>query len=220
MAHKYGVNELKAEKLVERLGERVVRREEKKKKGEKRLPLVTFLKEAKKVKKKTPTKRSKAKRMAMGKRIYAANCAACHQANGAGIPGAFPPLAKSDYLMKSEDRAIKVILKGLRAISDFEYEFQMALMNRQLNPTIYRQIGKLLAEKRAARRAAAARPPGGQLLGRRRPVGRRGEADPVARADRPGAGDLPGVPGVPVLRGASAVRVLRLLDQQQPRRGA
>jgi len=30
----------------------------------------------------------------------------------------------------------KVIIRGLRAISDFEYEFQMALMNRKLNKEI------------------------------------------------------------------------------------
>ena len=30
----------------------------------------------------------------------------------------------------------KVIIRGLRAMSDFEYEFQMALMNRQLAPDI------------------------------------------------------------------------------------
>ncbi len=30
----------------------------------------------------------------------------------------------------------KVILKGLRAVSDFEYEFQMALMNSRLDPNI------------------------------------------------------------------------------------
>ncbi|MGI9041140.1 MAG: pantetheine-phosphate adenylyltransferase [Gemmatimonadales bacterium] len=29
-----------------------------------------------------------------------------------------------------------VIVRGLRAISDFEYEFQMALMNRQLHPSL------------------------------------------------------------------------------------
>ncbi len=38
------------------------------------------------------------------------------------------------------DYAVKVgafsIVRGLRAISDFEYEFQMALMNRRLNPRI------------------------------------------------------------------------------------
>lgn len=30
----------------------------------------------------------------------------------------------------------KVIIKGLRAVSDFEYEFQMALMNNKLDPSI------------------------------------------------------------------------------------
>jgi len=30
----------------------------------------------------------------------------------------------------------RMIIKGLRAISDFEYEFQMALMNRKLGPDI------------------------------------------------------------------------------------
>lgn len=31
-----------------------------------------------------------------------------------------------------KDRDIKVIIRGLRAVSDFEYEFQMALMNKKL----------------------------------------------------------------------------------------
>ncbi len=30
----------------------------------------------------------------------------------------------------------RMILRGLRAVSDFEYEFQMALMNRQLEPAV------------------------------------------------------------------------------------
>jgi pantetheine-phosphate adenylyltransferase len=30
----------------------------------------------------------------------------------------------------------KIIIKGLRAVSDFEYEFQMALMNNKLDPSI------------------------------------------------------------------------------------
>ncbi len=30
----------------------------------------------------------------------------------------------------------KTVMRGLRAVSDFEYEFQMALMNRKLNPEI------------------------------------------------------------------------------------
>ncbi len=33
-----------------------------------------------------------------GRQLFIANCAMCHQAEGQGVPGAFPPLAKSDYL--------------------------------------------------------------------------------------------------------------------------
>ena len=33
-------------------------------------------------------------------------------------------------------RGASAIVKGLRAVSDFEYEFQMALMNRRLYPTV------------------------------------------------------------------------------------
>lgn len=48
-----------------------------------------------------------------GKGVYAKVCISCHQANGQGIPGAFPPLAKSDYLNKDVNRAIKGVVKGL-----------------------------------------------------------------------------------------------------------
>ena len=30
----------------------------------------------------------------------------------------------------------RIVIRGLRAVSDFEYEFQMALMNKNLNPQI------------------------------------------------------------------------------------
>lgn len=33
-------------------------------------------------------------------------------------------------------RGAQVIVRGLRAVSDFEYEFQMALMNRRLDPEV------------------------------------------------------------------------------------
>jgi pantetheine-phosphate adenylyltransferase len=36
----------------------------------------------------------------------------------------------------AEKVGASVIIRGIRAISDFEYEFQMALMNRRLNPQI------------------------------------------------------------------------------------
>ena len=48
-----------------------------------------------------------------GKGIYAKTCLACHQANGQGVPNAFPPLAKSDYLNADTNRAIRAVLNGL-----------------------------------------------------------------------------------------------------------
>ncbi len=48
-----------------------------------------------------------------GQRVYEVNCAACHQADGQGLRGAFPPLAGSDYLNADPDRAVKAILEGL-----------------------------------------------------------------------------------------------------------
>lgn len=45
----------------------------------------------------------------------------------------------------ARQRSAKVILRGLRAISDFEFEFQLAHMNRRLNPeleTVFMMTGE------------------------------------------------------------------------------
>ncbi|HSI90835.1 MAG TPA: cytochrome c, partial [Adhaeribacter sp.] len=52
-------------------------------------------------------------RLELGKTLYAQNCQACHQAEGQGIKGAFPPLAKSDYLNADVNRSIGVVAHGL-----------------------------------------------------------------------------------------------------------
>lgn len=52
-------------------------------------------------------------RMELGKILYERNCAACHQLQGQGLPGAFPPLANSDYLMAREDKGAGIVLHGL-----------------------------------------------------------------------------------------------------------
>ena len=51
-------------------------------------------------------------RINLGKQVYAKTCFACHQGEGQGIPGAFPPLAASDYLNADIDRSIKIVLYG------------------------------------------------------------------------------------------------------------
>ncbi len=53
---------------------------------------------------------------ARGEKIYAANCVACHQANGAGVPGAFPALAGSQVVNGSQDGQIDILLNGKNAM--------------------------------------------------------------------------------------------------------
>jgi cytochrome c oxidase subunit 2 len=47
-----------------------------------------------------------------GEKIYSANCVACHQANGKGMPPAFPALAGSKVVLGAADQQIGVLLNG------------------------------------------------------------------------------------------------------------
>jgi nitrite reductase (NO-forming) len=71
---------------------------------------------------------NKAERIARGDRVYHNVCAACHQASGLGIPGAFPPLAGSDFLNADKLRAISVASGGLAGrvvVNGKEFNSQM-----------------------------------------------------------------------------------------------
>ncbi len=48
-----------------------------------------------------------------GKKIFMANCATCHQANGQGVAGQYPPLAGSEYVINGTRRPAMIVLKGL-----------------------------------------------------------------------------------------------------------
>ena len=49
----------------------------------------------------------------LGEQIYGKTCIACHQANGQGAPGTFPPLAGSDWVNeKDPGRMIRIVLQG------------------------------------------------------------------------------------------------------------
>ena len=55
----------------------------------------------------------------------------------AGIPGKIEVVEFDSLLMDfAEAQGAAMILRGLRAVADFEYEFQMAGMNQQLNDDI------------------------------------------------------------------------------------
>ncbi len=53
-----------------------------------------------------------AKSIERGKEVYTSYCQNCHMQDGNGLAGAFPPLAKSDYLKKPAGQLINIILKG------------------------------------------------------------------------------------------------------------
>ncbi|MEM1092861.1 MAG: cytochrome c [Pseudomonadota bacterium] len=48
-----------------------------------------------------------------GSVVYAGNCAACHQGNGKGLAGVFPPLAGSEWVLKNDDRLVQILLHGI-----------------------------------------------------------------------------------------------------------
>jgi len=53
-----------------------------------------------------------------GEAVYKQICTACHQETGAGIPGTFPPLAKSEWIMGPTENIIRIQLRGLEGPID------------------------------------------------------------------------------------------------------
>jgi cytochrome c oxidase cbb3-type subunit 2 len=51
-----------------------------------------------------------------GRDLYIANCSACHQASGEGLPGVFPPLKGSGVVNKDDAaKHIQVVLNGMQS---------------------------------------------------------------------------------------------------------
>lgn len=48
-----------------------------------------------------------------GSALFTGTCSVCHQANGEGLAGVFPPLAKSDFIAADHTKVIGVVLNGL-----------------------------------------------------------------------------------------------------------
>lgn len=49
-----------------------------------------------------------------GARVYAANCSACHQADGRGAAGVFPPLVDARWVTGSPERLVQIMLHGIQ----------------------------------------------------------------------------------------------------------
>jgi len=70
--------------------------------------------------------------MKYGKQVYMQTCFACHQGEGQGIPNAFPPLAKSDYLNADVNRAISAVVNGLSGEITVNGNTYNSVMTRQM----------------------------------------------------------------------------------------
>jgi len=48
-----------------------------------------------------------------GAQIFGAQCAACHQATGLGLPGVFPPMAGSEWVLGRDALPVNILLHGI-----------------------------------------------------------------------------------------------------------
>jgi nitrite reductase (NO-forming) len=110
-----------------------------------------------------------------GKAIFAGTCATCHQATGEGLPGVFPPLAKSDFIAANPKRVPDIILHGLTGkvtVNGTEYNSVMPPMAQLTDDEVANLAtfvlnswgnpgGKVTKEEAAQVRKAAAAPAAG-----------------------------------------------------------
>ena len=70
----------------------------------------------------------------VGKKLFNnAACNTCHQPTGLGVPGAFPPLAGSEWVTGSEERLIRIVLHGLQGpikVKGVDYNTPMPAFGR------------------------------------------------------------------------------------------
>ena len=113
-------------------------------------------------------------RIAAGKTVYETACLACHQPDGRGVSGAFPPLAASDYLLADPHRGVLATVGGLEGklvVNGVEYDSIMPAMRQLSDQQIADALTYVLnswgnaagpiaaAQVAGARAAIAAQPP-------------------------------------------------------------
>lgn len=52
--------------------------------------------------------------IAQGKKLFGKTCQQCHQIDGHGLPGVYPPLVGSEWLLGDDVRPVKILLMGIQ----------------------------------------------------------------------------------------------------------
>lgn len=71
-----------------------------------------------------------------GAQLYLAQCVACHQASGAGLPGVFPPLAGAEWVLGPDKLPVNILLHGVSGkltVKGAEYNGAMPAFKDKLN---------------------------------------------------------------------------------------
>jgi len=74
------------------------------------------------------TDRIEPKDIAIGQKIYNQYCMACHQSNGLGTSGRFPPLNGTDWVTGNKERLTNIILKGMEGVIEVNGEIYDGVM--------------------------------------------------------------------------------------------
>lgn len=77
------------------------------------------------------------RRIDAGRGHFATACAACHQAHGEGVPGAFPPLAGSEWVLGDPGRLIRIALHGVYGAIEVKGQpWNLAMPGQGSNPLL------------------------------------------------------------------------------------
>jgi mono/diheme cytochrome c family protein len=65
-----------------------------------------------------------------GEAVYISNCLACHQKDGSGVPGMYPPLWPNQWISEDKAKMIDIMLNGLKG----EIEVGGEIYNNEMPP--------------------------------------------------------------------------------------
>jgi len=70
---------------------------------------------------KMPQEKKERSKRHPGERVYKEYCATCHQADGSGVPGMYPPLSSNEYI-RNKDQILRVVLDGMKGKVEIDGE--------------------------------------------------------------------------------------------------